>query len=387
MNDLDVKVRMEDNGKGGFAIMTLPERFRLLSSTIMNGGYAESDTVFFYEVPLGYDGLFPEEDMERQCRKFDVPPHAVGFMTAADIRRVITVCKEEFNGVQAIAIATAGVTNAVYAGERLPKEVLDILPKHVPAGERNPPGTINILVAVNVPLHDCGLANAFITVTEAKTAALIDTGVNGTGTTSDAVSVACPIGDGCKYAGTATDVGVAIARAVRSAVGASVLKWGNGKRPKDFLTRLDEMGAGESEMWEAASALYVPNPDWDVETIREMFCRHLSVLRKDINVNAIVSAAINMEAMGTRDEMFGLDGGRFMEDPVHLVADELLGMSLSQYIAGTKGLFEYIRYDKKKPGVLGTLGPFLDDIVASLIGGIMSRIYTELLESEDKLGS
>ena len=42
MNDLDVKVRMEDNGKEGFAIMTLPERFRLLSSTIMNGGYAES---------------------------------------------------------------------------------------------------------------------------------------------------------------------------------------------------------------------------------------------------------------------------------------------------------------------------------------------------------
>jgi phosphatidylglycerophosphatase A len=56
-------------------------------------------------------------------------------------------------------------------------------------------------------------------------------------------------------------------------------------------------------------------------------------------------------------------------------------------VAGTKGLFEYVRYDKKKPGILGTLGPFLDDIVASLIGSIMSRIYTELLEGEDKLGA
>ena len=387
MNDLDVKVRMENNGNEGFAIMTLPEKFRMLSSTIMNGGYAETDTVFFYEVPLGYDNSFPEEDMEHQCRKFGIPPHAVGFMTAADIRRVITVSREEFNGVQAVAVATAGVTNAVYAGERLPKEVLDILPEHVPPCDRNPPGTINILVAVNVPLHDCGLANALVTVTEAKTAALMDTGVDGTGTTSDAVSVACPVGGGGKYAGTATDVGVVIARAVRSAVGASVLKWGNGKRPKDFITRLDEMGVGEKEMWEAASALYVENPDWSTDVLREMFSRHLSVLRKDINVNAMMVAAMSMEGLGLKDELFGLDGGRFLEDPVHLVADELLGMSLSQYIAGTKGLFEYIRYDKKKPGVLGTLGPFLDDIVASLIGSIMSRIYTELLEGEDRLGS
>ena len=387
MSDLDIDVTMMDNGNEGFAIIRLPERCRLLSSTIRNGGFAESDTVFFYEVPLGYDNSFPEDDMEQQCRKFNVPTHAVGFMTAADIRRVITVSKEEVNGVQAIAVATAGVTNALYAGERLPKEVLDTLPRHRPPVDRNPPGTINILVLVNVPLEDCGLANAFITVTEAKTAALMDTGVDGTGTTSDAVSVACPVGQGSKYAGTATDVGIAIARAVRSAVGASVIKWGNGKRPKVFLTRLDEMGVGEKEMWEAASALYVPNPDWDSEMIHQMFLRHLSVLRKDINVNAMICAAIRMEEMGREDALFGLDGGRFMEDPVHLVADELLGMALSQYVAGTKGLFEYIRYDKKKPGVLGTLGPFLDDIVASLIGSIMSRVYTELLEGEDRLGS
>ena len=70
-----------------------------------------------------------------------------------------------------------------------------------------------------------------------------------------------------------------------------------------------------------------------------------------------------MEDMGNRDEMFGLDNGRFHQDPVHLVADELLGIALAEYIAGTKGLFEYVRYDKKSPGILETLGPFLDDIV------------------------
>ena len=384
MNDFDVKVRVEENGERPVVIVTLPGRFRLLSSTMMGGGYIETDTIFIYEVPLGYDHCCPEEDMQRVCRKFGIPEDAVCFMTAANVKRVLTVKKEEVNGVRAIAVATAGVTNAVYAGERLSQEVIDTLPKHR-SGYR--PGTINILAVADLPLQDCGLANALITVTEAKAAALMDAGVSGTGTTSDAISVGCPPGEGSKYCGTATDVGVAIARAARSAVAESVRKWGNGKKPKDFVTRLDELGVGEDELWEAAYALYVPNPDWNEGTIREMFFRNLSILRKDINVNAMMFSAINMEEMGMRDAMFGLDKGRFMEDPVHLVADELLGMALSQYVAGTKGLFEYIRYDKKKPGILGTLGPFLDDIVASLIGSIMSRIYTELLESEDKLGS
>lgn len=383
MNEFDVKVRIEDNGKRPVAIMTLPGRYRLLSSTIMGGGFTETDTVFFYEVSLGYDNSYPEEDMEGVRRKFGLPDDAVGFMTAADVRRVITTRKEEVNGKQAIAVATAGVTNAVYAGERLPQELIDTLPAHQPPS----PGTINVLAVTDTPLYDCGLANAFITITEAKTAALMDTGVEGTGTTSDAVSVACPRGGGSKYAGTASDIGVAMARAVRSAVAESIRKWNNGKKAKDFLTRLDEMGVGEEEMWGAARKLYVPDPTWEEEMIHERFCRHLAVLRKDVNVNAMIFAAINMEDMGKQDAMYGLDGGRFMEDPVHLVADEMLGMALSQYIAGTKGMFEYVRYDKKKPGVLGVLGPFLDDIVASLIGGIMSRIYTELLEGEDKLVS
>jgi phosphatidylglycerophosphatase A len=63
---------------------------------------------------------------------------------------------------------------------------------------------------------------------------------------------------------------------------------------------------------------------------------------------------------------------------MHLVADEMIGMALAEYIAN-EGLFEFTRYDKKKPGVIKGLGPFLDDIVGALIGGTMSKIYTDLL--------
>jgi alpha-ribazole phosphatase CobZ len=215
----------------------------------------------------------------------------------------------------------------------------------------------------------------------------MDMNVKGTGTTSDAVAVACPLGPGDNYCGPATDAGMIMARTVREAVADSVRKWNKNGGPRDFGYRLDELGIGPDELWEAALALYVPDPTWDTEALKQMFLKHLTVLRKDINVNAMMYAAFALEEKGNRDDLYGLDRGRFREDPVHLVADELLGIALAQYIAGTKGLFEYIRYDKKKPGILGVLGPFHDDIVASLIGSIMSRIYTELLEGEDKLGS
>ena len=379
--DFDVKIEMGEYLDKPVAIVRLPGRHRVLSSTIMGGGFTETDTIFVLEVKMGYDNCRPEEDLEAVRTKYGLPADSVGFMTAADVKKVLTVKRDELNGKRVIAVVTAGVTNAVFAGERLPQEVIDLLPKHVA-------GTINIIAILDAPLQDCGLAGGVITITEAKSASLRDTGIKGTGTTSDAVAIACPLGNGDKYCGPATDAGMAMARTVREAVAESIRKWdGNSKDAPDFLFRLDRLGIGVEELWDAALGLYIPDPSWDEAAIKARFMRHLGVLRKDVNVNAMINAAVNMEEMGNRDEMFGLDHGRFLQDPVHLVADELLGIALAEYIAGTKGLFEYVRYDKKKPGILSTLGPFLDDIVASLIGSIMSRIYTELLEGEDKLGS
>ncbi len=380
MPEFDVKIEMGEYLDRPVAIVHLPGRFRVLSSTLMGGGLVETDTIFILEVKMGYDNNNPQEDLDKVCDKYGLPRDSVGFMTAADVARVLTVKRDELNGKRVIIIVTAGVTNAVYAGERLPQEIIDLLPKHVA-------GTINTIAVLDTPIEAGGLAGAFITATEAKSAALMDMNVKGTGTTSDAVAIACPTGPGDYYCGPATDVGMVMARTVREAVADSIRKWNKNGGAKDFGYRLDELGIGPEEMWDAAQALYIPDPTWDTEMIKQKFFRNLTILRKDINVNAMMYAAFAMEDKGNRDDLYGLDQGRFHQDPVHLVADELLGIALAQYIAGTKGLFEYVRYDKKKPGILGTLGPFLDDIVASLIGSIMSRIYTELLEGEDKLGS
>lgn len=56
------------------------------------------------------------------------------------------------------------------------------------------PGTINTLVEVPVPMTDAALVNLLVTATEAKVQALAGCGVPGTGTSSDSLAVACPVG-------------------------------------------------------------------------------------------------------------------------------------------------------------------------------------------------
>ena len=169
MSDFDVRIEKGEYLGKPVAIVRLPGRYRVLSSTIMGGGFAETDTLFILEVKMGYDNCRPEDDLEEVRRRYALPADSVGFMTAAHVAKVLTVKREEFNGKKAIAVVTAGVTNAVYAGERLPQEVIDLLPKHVA-------GTINIIAVIDQPIQDCGMAGGFITVTEAKSAALRDMG-------------------------------------------------------------------------------------------------------------------------------------------------------------------------------------------------------------------
>jgi adenosylcobinamide amidohydrolase len=86
-----------------------------------------------------------------------------------------------------------------------------------------PPGTINLIVSVPVPLAEAALVNAVVTATEAKAQAVLDAGFAGTGTATDAVCVAAPVRDpagpaGEQFAGPRSPWGARIARAVHAAV-------------------------------------------------------------------------------------------------------------------------------------------------------------------------
>ena len=375
MNDLVVKVEVLDYKDRPVAIVRLPGRFRALASTIKCGGLTTADTFFIFEVPLSYDGNDPEADMDIVRKDFGLGPDSIGFMTGADVKEVITISRVRVDTVEAVAVVTAGVTNALTAGDRLPLEITEGLTAHRA-------GTINIISVVSSPLQDCGMVNAVMTITEAKAAALKDVGIRGTGTTSDAVVIAAPEGPGAKYAGTATEVGIAIARSVRTAVAGQTRKWSNNGRSWDFMTKLDEMGIGGKELADTAMLLDTTSGRFGREALERSFGEQLVRLREVANVNALVMAALSVEEIGRSEDAHRCDVLSDRRDRTELVADRLIGSALAEYLAGTYGMVEYARYIGKRPGVIASSGPFLDDILCGLIGGLVGNITEKRTKGE-----
>jgi adenosylcobinamide hydrolase len=80
-------------------------------------------------------------------------------------------------------------------------------------------GTINVVAFIPEPLSDAALVNAVATVTEAKAQALLEQGIDGTGTPTDAVCVLTPThGPVERYGGPRSRLGAHLARAVHAAV-------------------------------------------------------------------------------------------------------------------------------------------------------------------------
>jgi adenosylcobinamide hydrolase len=93
----------------------------------------------------------------------------------------------------------------------------------VTAGLTNPSsfGTINVIVISSEALSEGAIVGTIITATEAKTRALIDKGLQFTGTTSDAIVVAyekSSEGEPILYSGPATPFGSRVAKLVRLGV-------------------------------------------------------------------------------------------------------------------------------------------------------------------------
>ncbi|MCG7849511.1 MAG: alpha-ribazole phosphatase CobZ [ANME-2 cluster archaeon] len=145
----------------------------------------------------------------------------------------------------------------------------------------------------------------------------------------------------------------------------------------DIRDILSEMGLSEELLLAAAMELYVPHPGIETkEQAEEVFKRELDIALSDPNLCILIYAGVQLERAGEAGELPNLSKDSYERDLTFLVCDEVLGMSISTYIAGHKGMFEYVRFDKLKPGVIKELGPFMDDVVAGLIGGVSSSMYT-----------
>ncbi|MEM2108441.1 MAG: alpha-ribazole phosphatase CobZ [Candidatus Bathyarchaeia archaeon] len=140
---------------------------------------------------------------------------------------------------------------------------------------------------------------------------------------------------------------------------------------------LEKKGIKLEDLISAALELFVPHPGVETEKeaselLREEFYEVLS----DINVSCLVVACFRAQEDAENGLIPGLSKERFMGRP-GLVADELLGLAIANYIAGVRGVFEFTRFDQAKPGILKKLGPITNDAIGGLVAGVSSNMYTK----------
>jgi len=351
-------------------IVESKEPLKVLSSAPVGGGLRRSSKI----VNLKVEKNFSEDPDAYFKRRIDElgTVDAVCLMTAADLAKAEIVEKSSA-GLHVAAIVTAGVSNASSIGE--------------PVGE-NCVGTINTVVLVDRDLTEGCMVNTVISATEAKCRALSSLDIRcvsgrslATGTSSDAIAVASAgRGEPLRYGGPATDLGRLVGECVMTAVREGIIGH-DGLRPeRPLISRLEERGITFEDLVSTAMEMYVPHPKVPFGEAKEILKRHLLDAMADLNTSALIVAALRLDEDARRGLLPGLGASSYIIDPVNLVADEILGISIAMQIAGYYGLFEFYRFDRAKPGILKQLPPFLDDAIGALLAGASSRMYSEILK-------
>ncbi len=163
-------------GHKGALCWRFAEPVMMLTSASVGGGLGIREWLLNVGVPKRYERMDLDEHAGEVTSSLALTGPGATFFTAADVTRVKSALED---GVK--VAATVGITSPTWAADR--------------GGGFTPwtPGTINIVVQLPVQLPEAALVNMVMTVTEAKTQALAEAGVPGTGTASDAVAITCPI--------------------------------------------------------------------------------------------------------------------------------------------------------------------------------------------------
>lgn len=194
--------RVEDGRLLALLAWRLPGAMTVASTASVGGGVGERHWLVNAQVVKDYARHDLAAHGAELAALAGLTGPGVVMLTAADVRRVRSA---DADGVH--VDATVGLTRPTWAAA-------DDEPAAVPA-----PGTINVVVQLPVRLAPAALLNALCTATEAKSQALLEAGVPGTGTASDAVTVVCPAGGPVEeFAGPRSVWGARLARAVHAAV-------------------------------------------------------------------------------------------------------------------------------------------------------------------------
>jgi adenosylcobinamide hydrolase len=216
--------------QGPYLLWKSFQPLRTLNSSTCGGGFGNHTCLINRQVDKNYHARDPIEEMNYFLLNEGLrPDETAGMLTAAWVEDAgihteswVDEGKAKHDQLMVCTYVTVGLSNKARAGDTLPATALY-------------PGTINTIVFIHGTLTDAAMVNAVITATEAKTAALTDLGIcmdssNGgrpaTGTTTDAVLIAANNkGSFHRYAGTATQLGYCIGRAVYESIMVSGTKY------------------------------------------------------------------------------------------------------------------------------------------------------------------
>jgi adenosylcobinamide amidohydrolase len=182
-----------------------PRPVLMIASGAFGGGMGLRSWIVNAEVPKAYDRLDLADHAAELKEALGLAGDGVMLLTAASVDRHAGA-----DDAGVTATATVGLTTPTWAAA-----------PDGDAGAWQParPGTINVVAWVPVRLSLAALVGAVGTVTEAKVQALVECGVDGSGTASDAVCVACPPdGPVETFGGVRSEWGARLARAVHAAV-------------------------------------------------------------------------------------------------------------------------------------------------------------------------
>jgi adenosylcobinamide amidohydrolase len=175
----------------------------VLSSAAVGGGLGPRAWIINAQVALDYSRTDLAVHIDELRTHAGLPGGVgVGMLTGARVDGATSAYED---GVE--VVSTVGVSEPEWAAD------------HTPVRAASKPGTINVIAHLPVALSAGALVNAVITATEAKTQALVEAGIEGTGTATDAVCiVASRTGPEAPFAGPRSPWGHRLARAVHRTV-------------------------------------------------------------------------------------------------------------------------------------------------------------------------
>ncbi len=247
-----------------YAIVELRAPALVLSTSHVNGGLRDDlrflvnhqscEPVKHQERFEFITGLGQDAYHHHLCAELALAPTTTALMGTAAAMQYLGIITHQWADLAVTAIVTAGVTgNAGSAGDAAlyderngtwertaPLPPLPPFPPLASPTETKPAGThggtINTILLFSSPLSVCALTRAVMTMTEAKTSALMELAIGSksswrlaTGTGTDQFAIATPKDGGTPrtWTGKHTKAGELIGRAVREAT-LEALRWQNG---------------------------------------------------------------------------------------------------------------------------------------------------------------